>query len=274
MPPRTRRRSDGARSAPRRPRADERPITVLEDAARSVESSVSRGRLTVGAQERFQAIALLLRELREGLAAESLSEAQRNARLKRINALATVLARTAARDGALLGLLADDAKPLDGTTAVMREMRAAAGMEAPPEPEPAEADLFSARAERRVVPQSVISRQLANPFLAPDFSAPPPPRPQTHRLSSWELLGPLLRAFETASGGAPSSMALPAAVFCGGNGRSRTDAAPDPGGRSHGRRPPHLPARRRAGSRQDGRRRCWPRRRPTRIRCSPSCRTS
>ena len=95
--------------APRRPRADERPITVLEDAARSVESAVSRGRLTLGAQERFQAIALLLRELREGLAAESLSEAQRNARLKRINALATVLARTAARDGALLGLLADDA---------------------------------------------------------------------------------------------------------------------------------------------------------------------
>ena len=82
-------------------------------------------------------------------------------------------------------------------------------MEAPPEPEPAEPEPFSARAERRVVPQSVISRQLANPFLAPDFSAPPPPRPQTRRLSSWELLGPLLRAFETASGGAPSSMALP-----------------------------------------------------------------
>jgi hypothetical protein len=216
VPPRTRRRPDGARSAPRRPRADERPITVLEDAARSVESAVSRGRLTLGAQERFQAIALLLREMREGLAAESLSEAQRNARLKRINALATVLARTAARDGALLGLLADDAKPLDGSRAVMRELRAAAGMEAPPEPEPVEPELFSARAERRVVPQSVISRQLANPFLAPDFSAPPPPRPQTHRLSSWELLGPLLRAFETASGGAPSSMALPAASSVAG----------------------------------------------------------
>ncbi len=124
MPPRTRRRADGARSAPRRPRQDERPISVLEDAARSVESVVSRGRLTVGAQERFQAVALLLREMRDALAAESLSEAQRNARLKRINALATVLARTAARDSALLRLLDDDAKPLDGTRAVMRELRA------------------------------------------------------------------------------------------------------------------------------------------------------
>jgi hypothetical protein len=170
---------------------------------------VSRGRLTVGAQERFQAVALLLRELRDALAAESLSEAQRNARLKRINALATVLARTAARDSALLQLLDDDAKPLDGTRAVMRELRAAAGLEAPPEPEPAQAEELNGRAERRVVPQSVISRQLANPFLEPDFSAPPPPRPQTRRLSSWELLGPLLRAFETASGGAPSSMDLP-----------------------------------------------------------------
>ncbi len=182
---------------------------MLEDAARSVESVVSRGRLTVGAQERFQAVALLLRELRDGLAAESLSETQRNARLKRINALATVLARTAARDGGLLRLLDDDAKPLDGTRAVMREMRTSAGMEAPPEPEPSESEDDSGRADRRVVPQSVISRQLANPFLEPDFSAPAPPRPQSRRLSSWELLGPLLRAFETASGGAPSSMDLP-----------------------------------------------------------------
>ena len=54
----------------------------------------------------------------------------------------------------------------------------------------------------------MVSRQLANPFLAPDFSAPPP-APKPRLLASWELLGPLLRSFETASGGAPSCMTLP-----------------------------------------------------------------
>ena len=54
----------------------------------------------------------------------------------------------------------------------------------------------------------MISRQLANTFLEPDLSAPAPPT-RARLLATWELLGPLLRAFERASGGAPSCMALP-----------------------------------------------------------------
>ena len=65
------------------------------------------------------------------------------------------------------------------------------------------------RTERRVVPQSVVARQLANPFLAPDFSAAAPRRPRPRRLARWELLGPLFRSFEDAAGGASSCMALP-----------------------------------------------------------------
>ena len=59
-----------------------------------------------------------------------------------------------------------------------------------------------------MVPQSVVSRQLANPFLAPDFSAAQT-TVRTHRLAGWELLGPLFRSFEYAGGGAPACMALP-----------------------------------------------------------------
>ena len=158
----------------------------------------------------FQAVALLVRELRAQVNADGLSEARRNAQLKRINAIATVLARTAARDASLLTLLTDDAAMADETGSVLRELRQATGLQAAAEPEPAVTDAPAARPERRVVPQSVISRQLANPFLAPDFSERPPPRPQSRRLSSWELLGPLLRSFETASGGASSCMTLPA----------------------------------------------------------------
>jgi hypothetical protein len=182
---------------------------VLEEAARSVEVAVQRGRVTASMRGTFQAVALLVRELRTQANADGLSETKRNAQLKRINAVATVLARTAARDGALLALLTDDAAMADETRSVARELRQKAGLQAAPEPEPEPTPAGPAKAERRVVPQSVLSRQLANPFLAPDFSQPPPPRPQTRRLSSWELLGPLLRSFETASGGASSCMTLP-----------------------------------------------------------------
>ncbi len=61
--------------------------------------------------------------------------------------------------------------------------------------------------ERRVVPQSVISRQLSNPFMEPDFSAVGPVLPGPGQLGSWELLGPLFRSFE--EGGASSCMDLP-----------------------------------------------------------------
>jgi SNF2 family DNA or RNA helicase len=70
------------------------------------------------------------------------------------------------------------------------------------------------------VPQSVISRQLVNPFLEPDYSAaaaaPKLTRPRL--LANWELLEPLLRAFENASGGAPSCMPLPPAGSLGAAG--------------------------------------------------------
>jgi hypothetical protein len=181
---------------------------VLEKAALSVEQAVARGRITLTTRETFQAVALLVREMRDQIRADDLSDAQRNAKLKPINAVGTVLARTAARNGSLLELLADDAALPDEHTPALIELRQATGLEAPEHPA-SEPEAPSARAERRVVPQSVISRQLANPFLAPDFSQPPPPRPRPGRLSSWELLGPLLRAFETAADGAPSCMTLP-----------------------------------------------------------------
>lgn len=188
MPARARRRSDGGRSTFSGQRPETRPIPVLEKAARSVESAVERGRVTATTRMTFQAVALLVRELRARVTADDLSDAQRNARLKPINAIATGLARTAARDSSLLALLADDTAPPDRTNPVLSELRLAAGMEAPAEVTEAVSEAESERSERierRVVPQSVISRQLANPFLAPDFSEPPPPRPQTRRLSSW-----------------------------------------------------------------------------------------
>ena len=90
------------------------------------------------------------------------------------------------------------------------EMLEAAGIEVPEEeedePEAAPVE------QRRVVPRSVISRQLANPFLTQDFSAAEREaalRARPRRLESWELIGPLLTSFERAAGGATAVMQLP-----------------------------------------------------------------
>jgi superfamily II DNA or RNA helicase len=187
-------------------------LPVLSKAVRDVEQAVQRSRVRPSTRSTFQAAALLVREERARIQKDDLSDGRRNEQLKRLDGVATALARTAARDGSLLALLTDEAEVTHETRALLREMREAAGMEAAPEPVEAakskSGTTSAPAAERRVVPQSVISRQLANPFLEPDFSAPPP-APKPRLLATWELLGPLLRAFEQASGGASSCMRLP-----------------------------------------------------------------
>ena len=211
------RRESGAPSPSRRSGGssrgrDEGLLAVLTKAVRDIELAVQRGRVRPSTRTSFQAVALLVREERSRVQAAELSEGRRGEALKRIDRLATVLARTADRDSSLLALLTDDAELLNGTAATLRELRLAAGLEAPePEaaPQPAGPAASAPRPERQVVPRSVISRQLANPFLEPDFSAPLPAAPRPRQLATWELLHPLLRAFENASGGASSCMRLP-----------------------------------------------------------------
>jgi hypothetical protein len=184
-------------------------IPVLAKAVRDIELAVQRARVRPSTRATFQAVALLVREERNRVKADDSNEARRTAQLKRIDGIATTLARTAARESSLLALLADDAALLDGTRSLVRELQQAAGVEPTPDPVVAEPAATPARAERQVVPRSVVSRQLANPFLAPDFSAPAPRASRPRLLAGWELLGPLLRSFEDASGGASSCMALP-----------------------------------------------------------------
>ena len=103
--------------------------------------------------------------------------------LKRLDGIAAILAATAVRDTGLMALLAEDAGVSDAARALKRELERDLGIEpAPEEPAPAETAAAPAGTQPRVVPQSVISRQLANPFLAPDFSAAPQ---RTARRAAW-----------------------------------------------------------------------------------------
>ncbi len=189
-------------------------MSVLASAVRDVEAALRSGRVTSATRTKFQVVALLLRDERTRVRAEeSLSDARRGEQLKRLDGIATALAMTAVRDPALVALLAEDAVVSDEARSLKRDMLLTAGIETAIESATAEAppsEVPAAATKPRVVPQSVVSRQLANPFLAPDFSASRPSAPRATPLAGWELLGPLLRSFERAGSGASACMALPA----------------------------------------------------------------
>ncbi|TKJ30964.1 DEAD/DEAH box helicase [Blastococcus sp. CCUG 61487] len=185
-------------------------IAVLARAVREVEGAAQRGRVTPSVRTKFQVIALLVREEHARVKnSETITPAQRTEQLKRLDGIATILAKTAVRDSGLLGLLAEDAVVSPAVRTLKREFLEDAGLEQEVEEEPVVEAPAAAAPENRVVPQSVISRQLANPFLAPDFSAARPVAAKPRRLLGWELLTPLLNSFERAGGGAPACMDLP-----------------------------------------------------------------
>ena len=185
-------------------------IPVLARAVREVETAASRGPVGPSGRTKFQVIALLVREERARAKTDpELGEEARAETLKRLDGVATILAKTAARDTSLITLLEPDHAPSDAAKALRRRMLQEAGFDVPAEEAsvaPAVADPF---AERQVTPVSVRSRMLANPFLPPDFALGRTPH-LTRRLANWELLGPLFKAFETGGNGV-TSMELPEA---------------------------------------------------------------
>jgi len=208
------RQTGARRTAPRKQRRVRHRgdvVSVLARTVREVEAAARRGRVTPAVRTKFQAVALLLRDERARVRAAAGSDGSRAGQLKRLDGIAAILATTAVQDAGLLALLAEDSGVSDAARSLQREMLRDLGIEPAPEKIAlAETAAASVGAERRVVPQSVISRQLANPFLAPDFSVVPPRASRPRRLGGWELLGPLLSSFERAGGGAPACMALPA----------------------------------------------------------------
>ncbi|PPI10318.1 helicase [Rathayibacter sp. AY1D2] len=212
----TRRASNAAGSRPRsRSRGVDNAgiIPILARRVREVEAKAQTGKVGPTNRTKFLVIALLMREERKRVKVDpSLSDAQRAEEMKRLDGIATILAKTAARDTSLIALLESEA----GVTAAAQKLRRDWLLEAGAELSPDELLIVTEPKPKpevpvnQVVPQSVRARQLANPFLPPDFSiaeasAPAPRR----RLDDWELLGPLFKAFEYGAGGRAASMELP-----------------------------------------------------------------
>ncbi|GAA1704078.1 hypothetical protein GCM10009792_25200 [Microcella alkalica] len=209
-------RKGGSPTRRRRPLDEQGIIPILARAVREVENAAERGgKVSPSNRTKFQVAALLVREERARVKEDrEVPEGERAEVLKRLDGLAGIMAKTAARDTTLIQLLAPDAKVSDAAKLMRRDMLLASGAELEPddliivtEPAPVKPEVA-----KQVMPTSVKRAQLANPFLAPDFSALASlPKPQTARLSNWELIEPLFRSFEYGAGGQAASMDLPEA---------------------------------------------------------------
>ncbi len=210
------RKGGGSTTRRRRPLDEQGIIPILARAVREVENAAERGgKVSAANRTKFQVAALLVREERARVKEDrEVPEGERAEVLKRLDGLAGIMAKTAARDTTLIQLLAPEAKVSDAAKLLRRDMLLASGAELEPddliivtEPEPVKPE-----AAKQVLPASVKRAQLANPFLAPDFSAlVSAPKPATNRLANWELIEPLFRSFEYGAGGQAATMDLPEA---------------------------------------------------------------
>ncbi|SDH39810.1 DEAD/DEAH box helicase [Microbacterium pygmaeum] len=199
-------------------RDDEAPIIpILARKVREVEAKAQRGKLGPTNRVKFQVIAFLVREERARVKADNaVTDAARAELLKRLDGVATILAKTAARDTSLIQLLEVDQAASPVARRMRRDWLLESGAELAPDEliitdtKPTAATVVpAALAERQVVPPTIEARQMANPFLAPDLAAHAPKETPRRRLDGWELMGPLYKAFETGAGGASASMDLP-----------------------------------------------------------------
>ncbi|BAU32636.1 DEAD/DEAH box helicase [Microcella alkaliphila] len=199
----------------RRPLDEEGIIPILARAVREVENAAGRGKVSPSNRTKFQVAALLVREERARVKDDAeVPESERAEVLKRLDGLAGIMAKTAARDTSLIALLAPEAKVSDAAKALRRDMLLASGAELEPDELiiVTEAIEVAPEVAKQVTPPSVKQAQLANPFLAPDLSALTPPRkPASTRLANWELIEPLFRSFEYGAGGQAATMELPEA---------------------------------------------------------------
>jgi len=198
-------------------RDDEAPlIPILARKVREIEAKAQRGKLGPTNRVKFQVIAFLVREERARVKTDdAFGDSARTELLKRLDGVATILAKTAARDTSLIQLLEADQATSPVAKRMRRDWLLESGAELAPEEliitdiAPVKAPVVpAALAERQVTPPSVESRQLANPFLAPDLTPRATTTPR-RRLDGWELMGPLYKAFETGAGGASATMELP-----------------------------------------------------------------
>lgn len=221
MPHNGQRRASGRGSSRTAARHDDDApiIPILARKVREVEAKAQKGKVGPTNRTKFQVIAFLVREERARVKSEeSLSDSARAELLKRLDGVATILAKTAARDTSLISLLEVDQATSPVAQRMRRDWLIESGKELSPdeliitvERPTVEPTVPAELAEKQVLPQSVKSRLRSSPFLAPNFSGARESDSVRRRLDGWELMGPLYKAFEVGAGGGSATMELPEA---------------------------------------------------------------
>ena len=114
---------------------DEAPlIPILARKVREIEAKAQRGKLGPTNRVKFQVIAFLVREERARVKADAdLADGARTELLKRLDGVATILAKTAARDTSLIQLLETDQATSPVAKRMRRDWLLESGAELPPE---------------------------------------------------------------------------------------------------------------------------------------------
>ena len=236
-------------------RDDEAPvIPILARKVREVEAKAQRGKLGPTNRVKFQVIAFLVREERARVKADTaITDAARAELLKRLDGVATILAKTAARDTSLIQLLEVDQAASPVARRMRRDWLLESGAELPPDEliitdtAPASAPVVPpALAQRQVIPTQIEARQMAQPVPRPrperarqQADAPPPAR----RLGAH---GPPLqgvrdgRRRRRGDDGPPGGPRVRPPLAQGPGGHAAPVAVP----RGRARGTPHLPPRR------------------------------
>ena len=249
-------RRTGSRNQ-RRPRAldNEGIIPVLARAVREVETAVQRGRVMPSSRTKFQVVALLVRE--ERARRQGRRHDQRGASAASSSSASTASPRSSPRPppatprcwrcSPRTPCVSDAGRAPEARDAARRRPRGARPRRSGPASPPA----GSASAERRVVPQSVISAPAGQPLPRARLlrgRAAQAQRPPAGQLGAARPAVPLLRVRRRRSSCMDAARA--AAVAAGARRlelmphQAQVVAAAADG-------PPHLPARRRARPRQD-----------------------
>ncbi len=148
---------------------------MLAKAVREVENAVQRGSAMPSVRTKYQVVALLAREERTRVRADKEgSEAHRAEQLKRLDGIATILAKTAARDSTLFTLLEENAEVSEHARELKKQMTKAAGLEVPADETTGEVATAAELGERRTVPATVRARMLAHRSSAPTTRLPCP----------------------------------------------------------------------------------------------------
>ena len=107
---------------------------MLARVVRGIENAADRGKVNAANRVRYRVVAVLAREERTRIKTDtSLTDAERTKELTRLDGIATIMAKTAARDSSLIQLLTDSAPLSPAQQEVRRTLLIEAGAPLAPE---------------------------------------------------------------------------------------------------------------------------------------------